>query len=380
MFKKIIKWLLPILIVLASYAGYTAIQHAAPEDDTPPPIATAPTVTTQSILPTDHQVIISSFGELAPLEATQLSAQVSGEVTSWHPNFVAGGVVKRGEVLFTLEQDNYQAAVLQAEAQLAKAQASLIEEKAKAEVAKRQAKKLSDKQVTDLYLRKPQVLSAKAEVKSAQAGLKRARRDLDNCKVIAPYDALVVERKIGVGQYVPAGTQVATINNIEAGEVILPIAGFDSAFLPDVLEGTAANIVSNGVVTIERKGEIARDLGIVDSSTRMINLVVRIQDPYGVASNKPALKFGSYVQVHFAGKKLKHIYRLPQEMVNNRIVWVVGPDNKMLARTVNVLREENQLFLIDQGLNEGDQLVTTVPEYPQVGMDVIVANAEQDKE
>ncbi|MCV5991447.1 hypothetical protein OFO94_35840, partial [Escherichia coli] len=81
------------------------------------------------------------------------------------------------------ESDNYEAAVLQAEAGLASARASLIEEQAKAEVAKRQAKKLSDKQVTDLYLRKPQVLSAQAQVKSAQAALKRANRDLENCRV-----------------------------------------------------------------------------------------------------------------------------------------------------------------------------------------------------
>lgn len=62
---------------------------------------------------------------------------------SWHPNFVTGGIVKRGEVLFTIESDNYEAAVLQAEAGLASARASLIEEQAKAEVAKRQAKNLA---------------------------------------------------------------------------------------------------------------------------------------------------------------------------------------------------------------------------------------------
>jgi len=380
MFKKSLRWLLPVLIGGVSYGGYSAIQQNGPVEDANEQVKSAPTVLTTALFPTDHQVVIASFGELAPLETTQLSAQVSGEVVSWHPNFVPGGVVKRGEVLFTLEQDNYQAAVLQAEAQLARAKASLIEEQAKGEVAARQAKKLSDKQVSDLYLRKPQLLSAQAEVKSALAGLKRARRDLANCKIIAPYDALVVSRQIGVGQYVPAGSQVAVLNNIEAGEIILPIAGFDSAFLPDTLAGTDATIIQNGVVKVQRRGELARDLGVVDSSTRMVNLVVRIQDPYGVNSNIPALKFGSFVQVRFAGKQLKQIYRLPQEMVHNRTVWVVGDDNKLLPRTVNVLREEGEFFLVNQGLERSDQLVTTVPEYPQVGMDVIVANADTTKE
>lgn len=182
-----------------------------------------------------------------PFEVTRLSAQVSGEVTSWHANFVSGGIVKRGEVLFTIESDNYEAAVLQAEAALASAQATLIEERAKAKVAEKQASKLSDKQVSDLYLRKPQLLSAEAQVKSAQAALKRAKRDLQNCKVIAPYDALVVSRNLGVGQFISAGSEVAVLNNIEAGEIHLPIAGFDSAFLPEKLSDLNALVTLDGI-------------------------------------------------------------------------------------------------------------------------------------
>ena len=107
-------------------------------------------------------------------------------------------------------------------------------------MAKRQAKNVPSNQVTDLYLRKPQVLSAQAQVKSALASLKRAKRDLDNCRVVAPYDALVVERDIGVGQYITAGTRVAVLNNIESAEIHVPIAGFDSVFLPEDYSGVTA--------------------------------------------------------------------------------------------------------------------------------------------
>lgn len=378
MLVKSLRWLVPIAIIGASYGGYNAIAANAPQPEEKQSLQTEPTVKVENIFPTNHQVVISSYGELAPLERTLLSAQVSGEVTSWHPNFVPGGVVKRGEVLFSLEKDNYEAEVLQAEANLASAQAALIEEQAKAKVAERQAKKLSDKQITDLYLRKPQVLSARASVKSAQAALKRARRDLDNCQVVAPYDALVVSRDIGVGQFVSAGAQVATLNNIEAAEIRIPIAGFDSAFLPDQISGIEASVIQSGITNITRQGHIARDLGLVDSSTRMINLIVRIDDPYSVNSDLPSLKFGSYVQVHFAGRSLKHIYRLPQELVNNRTVWVVNQDNQLEPKIVNVLREEGEFFLIGDGLSRQDQVVLTVPEYPQKGMVVKVAQAESD--
>ncbi|KJY82745.1 membrane protein [Vibrio galatheae] len=370
---KPLRWLLPFIIMGGAYAGYAAIASTAPEPLESKPPKAPPVVKVSRVLSSDHKVVITSHGELQPVEVTQLSAQVSGEVVSWHPNFVVGGVVKRGEVLFRIENDNYQAAVLQAEAQLASARAALIEEKAKAEVAARQAKNLPQKQVTDLYLRKPQLLSADAQVKSAMAELKRATRDLENCNVVAPYDALVVAKQIGVGQFISAGAQVAVLNNVEAGEIHLPIAGFDSAFLPQDYAGTSATVIQHGIENVQRTAVIDRDLGVIDASTRMINLVVRVDNPYAMESDKAPIKFGSYVEVQFAGKELKHIYRLPQELVNNRQVWVVNSDNQLEPRTVNVLRAEKEFMLINQGLTDDDQIVLTVPEYPQKGLQVEVA-------
>ncbi|MDA0385398.1 efflux RND transporter periplasmic adaptor subunit [Vibrio owensii] len=378
--KPVLRWLLPFVVVGSSYAGYAAIAATAPEKESTKDTVTEPTVQTSSLFPTDHKVVITSHGEMVPFEKTLLAAQVSGEVVSWHPNFVTGGIVKRGEVLFTIESDNYEAAVLQAEAGLASARAALIEEQAKAEVAKRQAKKLSDKQVTDLYLRKPHVLSAQAQVKSAQAALKRANRDLENCKVIAPYDALVVERDIGVGQFVSSGSRVATLNNIEVAEIHVPIAGFDSAFLPESLKELRATVTQQGILSTTREGKVVRDLGMIDSATRMINMVIQVRDPYGLDNNQPPIKFGSYVEVSFTGKELKHIYRLPQELVKNRTVWVVNGENELQPRTVNVLRAEGEFLLVGEGLEQSDKLVLTLPEYPQKGMAVQVAKKNDDSE
>ncbi|SEF83645.1 efflux RND transporter periplasmic adaptor subunit [Vibrio hangzhouensis] len=371
MFKRSIKWILPFVLLAVAVGGYWLVLQTAPETEVQKELDTVPRVRTQILRAQDHQVQISSFGEVVPLERTALSTQVSGEVTSWHPNFVAGGVVKRGEILFTIEKDNYQASVLQAQAQLAQAQAALIEERAKAKVAERQAKKITDTQVSDLYLRIPQVLSAEASVKSAQAALRRANRDLANCEVVAPYDALVVSRSIGVGQYITAGAQVAEINNIESAEVMVPIAGFDAPFLPDDIVGVEAQILAKGRTESTREGQVVRDLGIVDSATRMVNMVIRIADPYGLESDVQALPFGSYVEVRFNGKQIPKLFKVPQELVADDRVWVIDPDNKLVPRTVHVLREEQAHFYIDSGLSEGDELVLTVPEFPQIGMSVV---------
>lgn len=374
-----LRWVFPFVALALGIVGFMAINAIAKESEKKEVIDARPTVQVEPVAANDHQVIINSYGEVKPLENTQLSAQVSGEVLSWHPNFVAGGVVARGETLFTIEKDNYEAAVLVAEAELARAQAGLIEEQAQAQVAEDEAKRFPSKARTDLFLRKPQVLSAQASVKSAQAALKRAQRDLDNCDVTAPYDALVISRNIGVGQFVAMGSQVAELNNIETAEVIIPIAGFDSVFLPERIKGITATIIQKGLNSFTREGVIDRDLGIVDNATRMSSLVVRIEDPYGLKNKQPAIKFGSYLQINFAGAMLNNIYRLPQELVNNKTVWIVNEEQQLEPRKVTVIREEGEYFYISDGLQANDKLVITLPEYPQKGMAVKIAGLQDTK-
>lgn len=373
-----LRWVFPFVALAVGVVGFMGINAIAQEDDNKTAVDTRPTVQVEPVEANNHQVIINSYGEIKPLESTQLAAQVSGEVISWHPSFVAGGVVSRGDTLISIEKDNYEAAVLVAEADLARAQAALIEEQAQAKVAEDEAKRFPNKARTDLFLRKPQVLSAQATVKSAQAALKRAQRDLENCDIKAPYDALIVSRNVGVGQFVAMGAQVADLNNIETAEVIIPIAGFDSVFLPERIKGIKATIIQKGLNSFTREGVIDRDLGVVDNATRMSSLVVRIEDPYGLKTQQPAIKFGSYVQVNFAGAMLNNIYRLPQSLVNNQTVWIVNENQELEPRKVTVVREEGEHFYISSGLNADDKLVTTLPEYPQKGMQVKVAGvAEQ---
>ncbi|MEP7704595.1 efflux RND transporter periplasmic adaptor subunit [Paraglaciecola sp. 25GB23A] len=364
---------LPIVVLIVGVGAMYTITVSAAKDESKEAVDTRPTVKVESIQSTDYPVLITSFGEVTPLESTLISSQVAGEVTGWNENFVAGGLVLRGEILFSIEKDTYEAALLQAEANLSSAQALLIEEQARANVAKQEAKNLPNNKVSDLYLRIPQVLSAEAAVKSAQARLKIAQRDLANCEIKAPYDALVINRNVGVGQYVNQGAQVAVLNNVEKAEIIFPIAGFDNAFLPTNIAGTPVTISTKGFDAISREGLIARDLGVIDQATRMSQLVVRIYDPYGIKNGLVPLKYGSYVEVQFIGRTLQQVYRLPQELVTNRTVWIVDQDNKLEPRKVDIIREEGAYFLIGDGLNNNDKIVITLPEYPQKGMEVKMA-------
>lgn len=370
--KLWIKVAVPVAVIAVGLTLKFGIEISAQEVAEEEQQDNRPTVRIQELNAIDYTITIESYGEVRPLESTKLSAQVAGEVVSWNPAFVAGGIVKRGDVLFSIEKDAYESALLQAESQVSQAEAQLIEEQARADVAKREAAKLPAQQVSDLYLRKPQLLSAQAALKSAKARLRIAQRDLDNTEVTAPFDALVVSRDVGVGQFVNVGMNTAMLHNIETAEVVFPIAGFDTQYLPSAITGQQAQVMTRGRDAVSRSGIIARDLGVVDEATRMTNLVVRVEDPYAVNSEAPVLKFGNYVEISFNGKVLQDVFKIKQDLVNNKIVWTLDNDGKLVSRTVNVVREQGDFFLIDSGLENGEQIVLTPPEYPQTGMDVIV--------
>jgi multidrug efflux pump subunit AcrA (membrane-fusion protein) len=188
---------------------------------------------------------------------------------------------------------------------------------------------------------------------------------------------LVVSRTIGVGQFVTSGSQIALLNNIESAEIMLPIAGFDSPFLPETVIGTQAKVLSKGRIDVMRDGVIVRDLGIVDSATRMVNMVVRVDDPYAVKTTAAGLPFGSYVEVQFNGKSIPNLFQIPQELVKGDRVWLVDENNALYFKQVNVVRQEQANFYIDSGLESGDRLVLTPPEFPQVGMKVSITGIQQ---
>ncbi|MEE2000983.1 efflux RND transporter periplasmic adaptor subunit [Alkalimonas sp. MEB108] len=331
----------------------------------------APLVSTQTLQPRAHRFEVRVFGEVQPKEKTRLTPEVSGRVIGIHPNFVAGGVIAKGEVMAQLDDADYQAAVLSAEAGVAAAYAALEQEKALARVAAQELRHLSPGEVSALGLRKPQLHSAEAGVKSAQAALQKAKRDLERTQIVAPYDALVVSRSVGLGQVVSAATALGEIYSVEQAEIHLPVAGFDARFLPQPVAGIPAQVQFDGH---QRRAEVVRDLGVIHGQTRMGHLVVQVDDPYSLNSAQPVLRFGHYVEVILSGQTHPALFEVPQDSVQNQQVWLLNEDNTLRRQPVQVVRQEGKSVLIEQGLQAGDKLVLLAPSFPQPGMQVRTDN------
>src|SRR6266446_3098370 len=120
--QTIPKWAYLLFIVLAAFVLYRIFQHKASEAKAAqPPVRP---VLVAKVITKDVPVYLDEIGTCAAYETVQVQAQVSGQITARH--FQDGADVKQGDLLFTIDPRPYQAALDQAQGQLAQAKSKLV--------------------------------------------------------------------------------------------------------------------------------------------------------------------------------------------------------------------------------------------------------------
>src|SRR6202011_1752395 len=155
--------------------------------------------------------LVTATGTLNPVVNVQVGSQVSGNIQKLFADF--NSEVKAGQVVAQIDPMLFQAAVTQAEGDLANAQAAL--ELAKVNAARTQelfTKKNSSQQ--DLDTAMANLHQAEAGVKIKQGALDKAKADLDHCTITSPVDGVVISRNVDVGQTVAASLQAPVIFQI----------------------------------------------------------------------------------------------------------------------------------------------------------------------
>ncbi len=363
--------MLPILVltIAVAIAWYLAVHR--PQAPTRP-AAKAPVVTV-AVQPIDLQaysVQISSFGTIQPRSQGALVSQVGGLITKLSPNFVVGGFFEQDEVLIEIDNRDYVAAEQIAQAALTQAQFALVEEQARVEQAKRDWQRLGKGKATELVLRKPQLAAAQANVTSARAKLAQAKLDLERTKIRAPYAGRLLSKQVDIGQFVGAGASLANIYAIDYVEVRLPLNQQQQALidLPERYrqqqapeQGPSVTIRAQlGRETYAWQGEIERTEGALDSNSRQLYAIARIDDPYGVQNqDKPPLKIGQFVDADIQGQTLQDVVVIPRDAVYQGNQVIVYDQGVLQRKVVQVIWATNDAFVIDGGLSAGEQLVTT---------------------
>jgi len=332
--------------------------------------------------------VIHSQGSVRPRTQTTLVAQVSGIVESISEDFVAGGFFRAGEVLISIDPSDFRTALKRAEASLASRRAKLAEEKSRSEQAVKDWRNLGRAgEPPDLVIRKPQLDDALANVLAAEADLEKARRDLQRTQISVPYDGLLREKRVDVGQYVTPGTQLGVSFAVDTAEVRLPLAMDDLAFLDlpsatDDETGDYPDVILSadfGGETRTWKASLIRTEGVLDINSRVLHAVASVVDPYGLLgeSRQDELRMGTYVRAEIAGRRVENVVVLPRfALRNDDTVLVANEERKLEIRKVEVVREEPRQVYITSGVKDGELVVTTTLDAPIPGT-LLVLNGEE---
>src|SRR5579871_216513 len=377
---------------LVATVGCTSRTNAA---GTPPPQEVEVAVVQQKDIPVEREWI----GTLDGMVNAALKAQVSGYLL--RQNYAEGSFVRAGQLLFEIDPRPFQAAVDQAEGQLAQAKAQVSQAQsgllqARAQLLSAEANQHKAQLDEDRYVplakqqaitqqdldnarqsnesQKAQVAAAKAQVETSQAqieaanaavtaaaaAVETAKVNLGFTKLVSPIDGIAGAATVQVGNLVgPASAAITTISTLDpikanftvSEQEYLSLTRRDSNLNHLQLELT----LSDGTVH-PHKGRFSFADRQVNASTGAIQLTGLFPNPGNT------LRPGSYAKVRAAIGTRNGALLVPQRAVNemqgNYSVAVVDPNNTIRFAVVKVGDRIGSDWVVEEGLKPGERVVT----------------------
>ena len=374
--------------LLAGAAGITFLLYLdRPSTEITEPVYIPVTVDVVAAEKETIRIPVQAQGTVSPLQQSVLAAEVQGRIVAVADNFHAGGFLRQGDVLLRIDPRDYEARLARAEAALRSAESELLQERGRADVARREWERLPEgsqrsDDARDLYLRKPQLAQAEAQLLAAAADVNTARDDLERTTVRAPYDALVRAKHSELGHYVAPGSNLAEIFAVAMAEVRLPIPQTRLAYLdlPDVASDTGGALIDlytdvGGDVT-HWSARLHRSEGVFDERSRALFAVARIDDPYALDNpGREPLRIGTFVNANIEGRAMPGLVALPRYVLRaGDMVAVVDDNNLVRNRKVTTLRAGGDFVYVSSGLNNGDLVILTALDNALTGAEVDVVS------
>jgi HlyD family secretion protein len=334
-------------------------------------------VTTARVTRTAMQRTITLNGKVKPVREAEISAKVSGKVSQIY--FELGQTVKKGAILFKLDDRDFRLDLAEAEAALnvtrTSLDSSLVTAKTNYEDAKRnyeRLKRLYDKQIgskQDLeeaestYKLKEDTynaakLAAQNGVTNARAQLEKARVTYENAKtqleytvVRAPISGTIATKDIKVGQYVSASITVATTVDLSAlaVETNVPESYINRLKLGDQVEVSVKAIAAQPF-----SGKISAIAPAVDSTT--LNYPVKIR----VSNEQNQLKSGMFATVKLTLNRAEQVLTVPLaavgEETQRKYVFTVK-NGIAVKKNIKTGLDDNEMVQVTEGLTENEVVV-----------------------
>jgi membrane fusion protein, multidrug efflux system len=314
-------------------------------------------VTAAVVVESDMPVILVAPGTVEPLANVTVKTRVDGQINE--VRFKEGDFVKAGDVMFLLDDRLVKAQIAQAEASIAKDQASLRD--AEATMARRMA--LIDKKIVteaSLDQSKFAVEGFKASIAAGQALLDSQKTQLDYLTIRAPISGRTGTINAKVGTMVRGTDSLAlvTINQTKPIWVTFALPQSDLAAMRRALttNSLADVTIPGGAKPTVVQATIAFVDNQVDKTTGTITAKVMAENADEVLWPGQSVLVALTVEVKRSVMSVPATAVLPSQQ--GMMTWVIGGDNKVTPRTVVIERIVGQTAFLAQGVKVGERVVT----------------------
>lgn len=313
-----------------------------------------------------YRPTLGVLGVVQPARDILLSPRVSGTIIAVEDAFVPGGRIQAGELLLRIDPADFEQAIIMRQSEMRQVEAELRIEEGQQRVARREFELLGeeiDESNRSLVLREPQIEALRARLRAAEASLEQAQLDLERTKVVAPFDGQILDRSVELGSQVSMGDELARLVGTDEYWVMatVPLNTIRQLEFPGAGEvGSSATIAHRTAwgEGVSRGGTVIRLIGEVDDATRLARVIISVPEPLG-GEGKPALILGAVVSVSIEARPLDHVVRLDRAYLRqNDTVWI-NDEGVLRIQSVMVAFSDADHAYIRDGLEDGEQVVTT---------------------
>ena len=368
-----------ILLAVATACSKTAAKLESPPD-----------VEVVQVQQKDVPIYGEWIGTLDGLVNADVKAQVTGYLLS--QAYKEGSFVKEGQVLFEIDPRPFQAALGQAEGQLAQAKAQLsnaeaVQGRTQLDVdrytplVKEQAASQQDldNAIQNNLAAKATVATAKAQIQAAEAAVQTARLNIEFTRLDSPIDGVAGVAQLQVGALVsPSSPPVTTVSTVDPIKVYFTVSEQEYLDWNRRFPTEASREAANRRVRLDlilADGTTYPHEGTVSFADRQVNQstgAIRIAGLFPNAGN--ILRPGGYGRVRAAVRVQQDALVVPQravsELQGGYQVAAVDDENKVGIRTVKVGDRVGTEWIIAEGLKPGDRVVVEGVQKVRPGMQV----------
>ena len=335
----------------------------------------------------DVQASVSATGTLSAVRTVQVGTQVSGQVAELFVDF--NDTVKKGQLLARIDATLQQQSVTDAHAALERAQAQARqaqrENNRNAELMSAGLVARSEAEMTDSALD-----VARANVKSAQVALERAKRNLEYTNIYAPIDGVVVERNVDLGQTVAASLSAPQLfliaNNLTDMQILAKVGEGDIA---GIKEGQKVKFTVQALPRDTFEGTVQQVRLQSATSENVVNYTVVVS----VSNEKKKLLPGMTARVKFVTRSAENVLKVANAALRfkpegeeapatgnarRRKLYSVGADGKLQPLTVRAGGTDGSFTEVrGEGLAEGMKVIAGTVQPQNAKSDTAASNPFQ---